>query len=128
MPYIYRYTCNKCQFALPSGWGGRFYIIDDKGERIIPGHPNEINDVFNIVGEENISEDNMEEIFKARTGFSNNCVCLTCLHQFDLDIKRDENICPNCNSLEIKTVTDMVEKRCPSCKKGLIEAEIIGVT
>jgi len=34
MPKINEYKCNKCDFTLERGWGYRFYVEDDKGERI----------------------------------------------------------------------------------------------
>ena len=43
MPEIKRYTCNRCNFELPAGWGGYTYAVDGRGRREVCGHPSEFS-------------------------------------------------------------------------------------
>ncbi len=91
------------------------YVTDDKGKRIGCNHPGELNTVHQVLGGE-VSD----EIFKARTGFNSYCVCLDCLRQSELDIRRDERRCSSCDSLNLKTVHEMIGETCPKCGKGTV--------
>jgi DNA-directed RNA polymerase subunit RPC12/RpoP len=115
MPPIFAFRCNKCGFDFPPGWGGRFYIIDHDGKRVMPGHPGEFRAVDAILGKN--PPPGMRE---ARTGFNSDCLCLDCLHQFQMDTKWDERVCPECNSVEIMTTRELIGKNCPRCKEGII--------
>lgn len=133
MPRINDYICNKCGYSLPSGWGGYMYVIDDSGKRIVCPHPGEMFTVSKVLGE-NVSR----EVIEARMGFNSDCVCLSCLRQFELDIgddekaeslrysyratmRRDERRCPHCKSPNVKTVFELIGKPCPKCNKGTIK-------
>ena len=138
MPWIYKYKCSKCKFKLPEGWGYGFYVVNDKGERIICGHPGERGHVFEVLGE----RASILEVVRERTGFNSNCVCLDCLHQFRADLgeigwspyeglikeykprlkqEKDRRECPKCKSKNVKTELEMVGETCPKCKEGVIE-------
>jgi len=97
-------------------------VIDDAGERIICPHPGERVTVALVLGE-NASQ----ELIEARTGFHSHCVCADCLHQFQLDVKRDERRCQHCNSRNIQTVRETVGKACPKCKEGTVEEIETGI-
>jgi len=116
MPEINHYRCNQCELSLPSGWGGCMYVEDDDGRRIICPHPGERSTVAEALG-----KDAPRELVEARTGFNSHCVCLDCLGQFKLDIKKDDRRCPHCNSRKVKTVRELVGEPCPKCKEGVIE-------
>jgi len=132
MPPINYYKCNKCGFALPSGWGGYMYVEDDKKNRIVCPHPEEYRTVVKVLG-----ENAPENLIKARTGFNSYCLCLDCLHQFEADLgdeqanpwrksygamrPKDERKCPQCRSTNIKTVFELIGTPCPKCKDGVIE-------
>ena len=91
------------------------YVTDKKGKRIACYHPGELSTAYQVLGVE-VSD----EIFKARTGFNSNCVCLDCLKQFVLDILRDERRCSVCDSLNVKTAHEMIGETCPKCRKGTV--------
>lgn len=55
-----------------------------------------------------------------RTGFNSYCVCCACLSQFDLDLKRDERRCPQCASVDVKSVRELTDRPCPKCKIGTV--------
>jgi hypothetical protein len=115
MPEIYAYRCNICNFYFPCGWGGYMYVTDEKGKRIACYHPGELSTAYQVLG-----MDVSDEIFKARTGFNSYCVCLDCLKQFELDIRRDERRCSVCDSLNVKTAHEMIGETCPRCGKGTV--------
>jgi len=56
MPPIYRFECNNCEFAFPSGWGSCQYVIDDDGNRIICPHPSEYYQAVETIGVEKFNE------------------------------------------------------------------------
>jgi len=140
MPNINEYKCNKCEFSMPHGWGVYFYVVNDKGGRIVCGHPGEAEMVFEVLGKPVSSN-----VIRERTGFNSACVCLDCLHQFAADFgesswtpfecvrtiprfKRgiDKRECPECSSANVKTVLEMVGKVCPKCTEGIIEVTWTG--
>lgn len=153
MPAINEYKCNKCGFSLPEGWGGYVYVEHGKGKRVPIPHPLEL-DIFRRLSIIEIflgilGKEPFRQIIKERrkAGFNSHCICLDCLTQFDLDIgdaeqaksswrymygaikRRDERICPYCNSKNVKTVFELIGKPCPRCKlcpnfKGGIIEEI----
>jgi predicted Zn-ribbon and HTH transcriptional regulator len=126
MPAISDFICNKCRFALPSGWGGYTYVQDDKGKRKVCPHPAEVVTIAEVLGlkENEIFPPRTEEIrnlLKERTGFLSTCVCLDCLEKFGLDLAKDERRCPSCKSDNVKATVKLVNQRCPRCKVGFIE-------
>lgn len=122
MPPIDAFRCTKCGFALPPGWGGRFYVIDDDGDRVMPGHPGEEHAINTILG-----KDAPREIREARTGFNSDSICLDCFHEFQMDTEWDERLCPECGSTDVKTTKELVGKPCPRCKVGMIEEMETGI-
>jgi len=57
----------------------------------------------------------------ARTGYASDCVCLSCLHQFELDLDRDARVCPKCAAAQVSTLRELVGQSCPKCKIGVFE-------
>ena len=135
MPLINEYKCSKCGFELQIGWGYSLYVEDDKGDRTVCGHPAERRCIEEVLG-----KDAPLEIIRERTGFSSHCVCLDCLHQFRADLgeigwspftgaigaiirpQKDKRECPECKSIRVKTILETVDKSCPKCREGFIEA------
>ena len=140
MPPINQYKCEKCGFALPSGWGGYMYVIDDSGNRIPCPHPGEMRTVVEVLG-----RGASREKITARTGYNSDCVCLKCLSQFTLDIgdeeivesswryfygatkRRDRRRCPECGSGWVRTVLELVGGKCPECGRGTIKEFYTGL-
>ncbi|MFC2008127.1 hypothetical protein ACFLT0_00340 [Chloroflexota bacterium] len=137
MPPINEYKCNKCGLTLQQGWGYRFYVEDDKGDRIDCHHPSERRYVEQVLG-----ENAPLELIRERTGFNSFCVCLDCLYQFQADLgesgwspyedltveigakvkqEKDKRECPQCNSVNVRTELELVGEACPKCKEGIIE-------
>src|SRR5689334_6641937 len=99
MPIISRHSCNKCDFEMPSGWGGYTYAVDDLGQRVVCPHPGEANTIKRVTG---LSYAEAHDA--GRTGSAKHCVCLSCLKQFDLDLNRDAIVCPACASPEVRSL------------------------
>ena len=129
MPAISNYHCSRCDFALPSGWGSYMYVIDDLGNRIVCPHPGEGFIVACVLG-----PDASRDLVKERTGHNSHCVCRACLCQFGADLicrhgddrGRDPRVCPQCGSEDVRTVEELVGRRCPKCKVGRIVSEWTG--
>jgi len=140
MPPINHYRCDKCGFSFPSGWGGYLYVIDNSGKRIVCPHPIELQTAYQVLG-----HDVAPEVFKERTGFNSDCVCLDCLKQFELDLgypekpmnsmryfyehtkERDKRECPYCKSSRVKAVLELIGEPCPKCKVGTIKEIYTGI-
>lgn len=116
MPRINLFRCRKCGFFLPPGWGGQFYVVNDRGNRITPIHRSEKK----LVVEEILGKNPSREVYRARTGFNSDALCLSCLKKFSLDTDWDERICPKCRSINVKTTRELTGKACPKCKVGVI--------
>jgi hypothetical protein len=91
MPSIDIYECDKCGFNLESGWGGEMYVLKQNGDMTRCIHPGERWTIDSVLG-----EDASDELIRQRTGFDSDCVCLDCLSQFRLDLKREARICRDC--------------------------------
>lgn len=138
MPPINKYLCDQCGLALPSGWGGYLYVINDAGERIVCPHPGEGFTIAKVLG-----SDASPETVRARIGFNSYCLCCDCLHQFEADIVdesrnvwrdyygtvvgRDPRRCPACGSSLVRTVWELVGRPCPKCETGTIVEVETGV-
>lgn len=68
-----------------------------------------------------------KKITAERTGFNSQCVCLDCLHQFNLDLNRDDRLCLACYSFRVASVDECVGNSCPQCREGKIEAHWWGM-
>ncbi len=115
MPAINDFRCDRCEFSLPSGWGGDMYVTDEAGKRVVCPHPCEYAVVSEVLG-----ADAPPELVEQRTGFNSDGVCLDCLAQFSIDLDRDARACQKCKSARIATVQELVGKPCPKCKAGTI--------
>ena len=139
MPRICEYECSVCDLALPEGWGYQFYVVNDRGEKIICYHARERDGIEEVLGRV-LSPDLVFE----RTGFNSDCICLECLHQFRADLggtdeywrpyqtyrkcfepiptqAKDKRECPKCKSSRVKTELELVAATCPKCNEGVIE-------
>ncbi|MFB6198622.1 MAG: hypothetical protein ABEI52_10200 [Halobacteriaceae archaeon] len=119
MPQIFDFHCPnpECDFEMPSGWGYYMYAIADDGERIHCPHPGEMSRARKVIG-----EDASREETDRRTGFDSR-FCIHCETQVDLDLERDEKVCPECASNAVKTIDELVDERCPVCEEGTFTAE-----
>jgi len=61
--------------------------------------------------------DSMEE----RIGYVSACICMNCLDQFGLDLRKDSIECPHCKSDHVRTLLEMTNKRCPKCRSGYMD-------
>ena len=83
MPQVNKFKCNKCDFEMPSGWGGYIYVIDFFGARVICEHPGEGRKVLQVTG---FSITEAEQ--KGLVGKISYCICLNCLAQFLIKMRR----------------------------------------
>ena len=58
------------------------------------------------------------DIMEERIGYVSACVCMNCLDQFGLDLRKDTIACPRCKSDHVRTFLEMTGKRCPKCQSG----------
>ena len=146
MPSFNHYECNKCDFELPSGWGGFLFVENDRRERIKCKHPGEILTIQKVLAGSNLTRLIKRRTIKDRVGFASYCVCLDCLHQFTADLAdeqggwrnyykdrlgmvggKDKRKCPKCKSKNIKTVFELINKECPKCHEGTIQEIVTGL-
>ena len=116
MPQVNKFKCNKCDFEMPSGWGGYIYVIDFFGARVICEHPGEGRKVLQVTG---FSITEAEQ--KGLVGKISYCICLNCLAQYELDFDKDEKTCKICGSRQIVSEKQLVGNKCPKCKDSDFE-------
>lgn len=116
MPPIEHYGCTKCEFALPIGWGGYTYAVDDNGQRHVCPHPLEFGTISQVTG---LSYSDAQTA--GRVGYMSHCVCIQCLTQLDLDTDRDPMLCDKCGSDHVQTAIHLIGNPCPLCQVGSIE-------
>lgn len=123
MPGISEFYCTNpdCDFAMPSGWGYYMYAIADDGNRIHCPHPDEMGRAREVIG-----RDASQAEIGRRTGFATHCLCIDCEAQIDLDLDRDDSLCPECGSYAIKTIHQLVDDWCPVCEDGTFIGEDTG--
>lgn len=113
MPPIWRLHCNKCDFEMPTGWGGCMYAQDETGHRILCRHPGEHSAVRRITGL-SVSD----AIDQGKVGFESDCICLSCLEKTRLDIEKDSRLCPACSNGIVVSAIELIDKKCPKCGTG----------
>ncbi len=128
---IYGYRCGSCGFILDESNGGYLYLQNDRGDRIpLKDHgEREIIAQMLRMEEESLrdcevlaaSQGAIIDLMEERVGYLSACVCIDCLAQFGLDLRKDALECPHCKSDHIRTLLEMSEKRCPKCQSGHME-------
>lgn len=126
MPKISRFYCPECDFEMPRGWGTYAYVVDNDGKKVVAPHPCEWLVACNVIGCTN-KELNENEEYQSRCGVMHHVVCIDCVHQFALDLKRHLRVCPECGSNSVYTCREMVGRLCPQCGKAQVEEEDTGV-
>ena len=144
MPPINKYKCNKCDFTLPSGWGGYLFVENDEGERITCGHPGERFRIEDVLRGNFLIKLIKGRTIKKRVGFASDCLCLDCFHKFNADLAdekgklnwrnfymnkkilgmvggKDKRECLKCKSKKVKTLSELINESCPQCHKGTIK-------
>lgn len=142
MPRINEYKCNKCDFSLPTGWGGFLFVENDSGERVVCGHPAERAIIKEVLGKNPLVRLIKGRTIKKRVGYASRCLCLDCFHQFAADLAdekgelswkgyyksffgmvggKDKRECPKCKSNKVGTLSELVDKICPKCHDGIIK-------
>lgn len=71
MPGIFKFKCNKCDFAFPEGWGHIIYVKDENGNKITCAHPGEEYDIAKVlkIDTKKVSDWLMSRAFEARKKF-----------------------------------------------------------
>jgi len=122
MPPWIQAKCNNCDFSMPISPSSSSYIVDDNGEKIPLRHPGENATIKRVLG-----DDYSGELLGERLGHISWVICLDCFHRFNLDMKEEELICPECNSNNIKASGQLLGGVCPHCKTGVIEFYDTGI-
>lgn len=123
------YRCSICGFILDESHGGYLYLRNNNGVRVPLKDKNERETVAQILfdEEETLSTDNSDDarkvvdIMDERIGYVSACVCMNCLDQFGLDLRKDTIQCPHCRSDRVRTFLEMTNKRCPKCQSGQLD-------
>ena len=98
------------------------YVKNSRGEKVVCVHPVEMDIVYDVLG-----KDASDELISEMTGQNSDCICLSCLSQFEMDVDKEPRSCPNCNSNQVRAVLELVDGVCPKCKAGTIVAEDTGI-
>lgn len=130
MPLIYYYRCDRCNLALPTGWGGNMYVTDRNGERIACHHPCETLITENVLRESfpELAEELKSRwsilAFARRMGARIRATLTGRPQPFDIDAfvasRRGFNTDCLCRACLKQFPLDLERDRreCPSCKSG----------
>ena len=141
MPRIYEYKCDRCGFKTPDLSNGCLYVINGKGEEFVVPHPCEWTtvakvldipiqyamDYFIIMNNKKVPADIMKRIgdsLRSRGRY----ICFDCLEYSMLDDKKEVMKCKKCGSDNLIPFWEMDKHKCPKCKVGNIEKNIVGVS
>ena len=126
---VYGYRCSMCGFVLDGSLGGYLYVKNNYGVRVPLKDNNERETVARLL----LSEDGLFDtenshgfhgiidIMEEKMGYMSACVCMHCLDQFGLDLRKDAIECPHCKSDHVRTFLEMTNKRCPKCQSGYMD-------
>lgn len=126
---ILGYRCGVCGFVLDESHGGYLYLRNNNGVRVPLRNKDQRETVAQILldEEETLYTDDSDDsddshkvvdIMDERIGYVSACVCMNCLDQFGLDLRKDTIECPHCKSDQVRTFLEMTSKRCPKCQSG----------
>lgn len=127
MPWISSYECDSCGACFHTGWGSRVYVLDKAGRRIICPHPGENSTAEFVLAEELswfertfISQWTLKRLRDKRMGVERCLVCMDCSESNWVDLKRDNRRCSHCSCGSLLTISEILGKACPKCKKGAV--------
>lgn len=122
------FRCNICGYFLDESYGGYLYLKNNNGVRVPLKDKDEQEAVAQILLSEEESAHNNNwgcfqeiiDVIEERVGYMSACICLKCLDQFGLDLRKDAILCPHCKSDHVRTFLELADKRCPKCQSGHI--------
>ena len=125
---IQGYRCHICGFVLDEANGGYLYLTNNSGVRIPLKDKDERDTIARMLfAEDAIFQNESEECHQLvdtmedRVGYLSACICMNCLDQFGLDLRKDTIECPHCKSDHVRTFLEMTNKRCPKCQSGYMD-------
>ncbi len=126
---VYGFRCATCGFTLDESNGGYLYLKNDNGVRVPLKDKKELetiarillNEEFSPRSDDSILSQEMIDIMEDRVGYMSACVCINCLNQFGLDLRKDAIECPHCQSGQVKTFLATLSKPCPKCESGCMD-------
>jgi hypothetical protein len=132
MAIIKNIKCNECGFQLLWGSGAVTYVrlspgfirklFGMKGKKIFLKEPSGGGNDIEVAG-----KDIATLIEEGRIEHDSKYICLSCLHLFSLD-SESPKLCSKCKSSNVRSVFEMVGKKCPRCLSGIIEEKIVGIS
>jgi DNA-directed RNA polymerase subunit RPC12/RpoP len=123
------FHCTSCGFTLDESHGGYLYVKNDNGVKVPLKDKHEqeaiarilLNEEFSLCPDDaNLSQETID-ILEERVGYLSACLCMNCLDQFGLDLRKDEIECPHCKSHRVETFLAILYKPCPKCRAGLLD-------
>lgn len=131
-PFLFFSKCDKCDFRTSISTGSMPYVRDENGNKVRCSQPGETDTVAEVL---KISRDVVDAWFRDKdkvpeevrkkieenVGMMLQHICLECLSETFIDLKREKLKCSNCGSANLMYVTELEGKLCPKCKLGIIK-------
>ena len=126
---VHGFRCPICGFTLDESNGGFLYVRNDTGARVPLKDKKEqeaiahilLNKEFSLCTDGANHPGETIDILEERVGYMSACLCVNCLHQFGLDLIKDEIECPDCRSGQVRTFLEILYTPCPKCRSGRME-------
>jgi DNA-directed RNA polymerase subunit RPC12/RpoP len=118
------FRCTSCGFTLDASCGGYLYVKNNNGVKVPLKGKAEQEAIAHILLNEELSlrcddpghSHETMDVIEERVGYISACVCMNCLDQFGLDLRKDTMECPRCRSGHVSTFLEIMYKPCPRCQ------------
>ena len=144
--------CSDCDLRLSKN--KTMYISDLNGKRVKCFHPCEGDTIWEVIRPElnwlqkkvtdspfglfefiNIKQKlnllqkllgfkDIPKLTNERTGILTNVICFDCCNRFNIDMDRDNLVCPSCQSQNVKSASKIDNEECPKCHSGVLQEYI----
>ena len=131
MAACYKFTCNKCGFAIESWDEGNPYIEYPKGQRQYYYHPEESDEIERIASEilgHFPTRPERDAVLHTYGGNAANFICRECESLTKLDPEVDPLLCASCGSSNILETRDIAGKKCIRCDGTFSQGEFAAIS
>lgn len=140
MPKLFSSVCNLCDFKTSINSGGRMYVRDESGDKVVCPHPVEHHTIAKVLGVntdevlawlqhdfDKLTEETKNKL-DASVGTQFQYVCFDCLAENFIDKKTEALQCSECGSENLKYVAELVGAPCPKCHNGVVKMVDRGIS
>ena len=124
----FTYVCTHCKHSIDAWDDGNSYFMSDSGKPQFFYHPSgeyQLQEYIQQSSGKDLKGAELDSFLESRTGNMSDMLCLDCGRKFKIDLERKKVICNSrkCKSANVVSFTELEEKQCPKCKKGVFRRD-----